>query len=112
LDVTKRTPENPVQANFHEKAHFVKADLAALIDGRALRLFVLRAMLPSALLVSPLLGDSVHYGIHLLGLIEGAAIFIAVSLLLPERMDQVRNLRSRLLLDPKRSDTQKPYVSL
>jgi hypothetical protein len=28
--------------NFHEKAHFVKADVAALIDGRAQRLCVLR----------------------------------------------------------------------
>ena len=39
-----------VQTNFHEKAHFVKADVAALIGGRAQRLHVLRAMLPSALL--------------------------------------------------------------
>jgi hypothetical protein len=31
------------------------------------------------LLVSLLVGDSVHYGIHLFGLIEGAAFFGAVS---------------------------------
>ena len=35
--------------NFHEKAHSVKADMAALDRGRAQRLLVLRAMLPSSL---------------------------------------------------------------
>ena len=54
-------------------------------------------MLPSALSVSPLFGDSVHYEILLFGLIEGAAIFGTVSLLLAERVDQVRNLRSHLM---------------
>jgi hypothetical protein len=29
-----RVSENAVQANFHEKAHFVKADVAALYRGR------------------------------------------------------------------------------
>ena len=38
------------------------------------------AMLPSALLVSLLFGDSVHCEIRLFGLIEGAAIFRAVSI--------------------------------
>ena len=42
------------------------------MGGRAQRLCVLRAMLPSALLVSPLLGGSVHCEIHLFGLIEKA----------------------------------------
>ncbi len=51
------------------------------------------AMLPSALLVSPLLGDSVHCEIHLFGLIEDAAIFGAVSAPL-RRVDQVRIAQS------------------
>jgi hypothetical protein len=64
-------------ANFHEKALFVKADLAAPVERWSSVSF---AMLPSALLVSLLFGDSVHYEIHLFGLlIEGAAIFGAVS---------------------------------
>jgi hypothetical protein len=61
------TSENSVYANFHEKALFVKADLAASVwpsvTGPALR-----AMLPSALSVSQLSCDSVHYGIRLFGL--------------------------------------------
>jgi hypothetical protein len=65
-------------ANFHEKALFVKADVAAP-RVRAQRLRVLRAMLPSALSVSPFFCGSVHYGIRLFGLIEGAAIFLSVS---------------------------------
>jgi hypothetical protein len=56
-----------VQVNFHEKAHFVKADVAAPWWSSP-TVLVLRAMLPSALSVSPLLGDSVHYGIRLFGL--------------------------------------------
>jgi hypothetical protein len=68
------------------------------------------AMLPSALLVSPLLADSVHCEIRLLGLPTGAAIFGAVS---PPRRGWTKfALRSRPVLDPKRSDTQEPYVSL
>jgi hypothetical protein len=82
-----------LQSNFHETAYFVKADVAALIDGRARRLRVLRAMLPFALLVSPLLGESVHCDSHLFGLIEGAAIFGAVSAPL-RRVDQVRIAQS------------------
>src|SRR5919202_1402693 len=35
-------------------------------------------MLPSALSASQLSGDSVHYGIRLFGLVEGAAIFASV----------------------------------
>jgi hypothetical protein len=50
--------------NFHEKALFVKADVAAPRD-RALRLRALRAMLPSALSVSPFFCGSVHYGTRL-----------------------------------------------
>ena len=53
--------------NFHEKAHSVKGDVAALDRGRAQRLCVLRAMLPTALLVSLLFGDSVHHEILLFG---------------------------------------------
>ena len=65
------------------------------LRGRALRPRVLRAMLPSALSVSPLFfGDSVHHKIRLFGLEEGAAIFRAVSLPLAERMDQVRIAQS------------------
>jgi hypothetical protein len=57
--------------------------------------FVSFAMLPSALLVSPLLGDSVHCEIHLFGLIEGAAIFRSVSL--PQRGWTKFAWRSRLI---------------
>jgi di/tricarboxylate transporter len=46
-------------ANFHEKAHFVKADVAAPAWPSATA-GALRAMLPSALSVSPLFGGSVH----------------------------------------------------
>jgi hypothetical protein len=56
-----------LQTNFHEKAHFVKADLAAHF-GIERNGCVSFAMLPSALLVSPLLADSVHCEIHLFGL--------------------------------------------
>ena len=111
------TSEKPVKANFHEKAHFVKADVAALIDGRARRLCVLRYASIRTLWVSPLLGDSVHCEIHLFGLIEGAAIFGAVSAPL-RRVDQVRIAQSpcarpeaighteavRLALGPLRQD--------
>jgi hypothetical protein len=54
-------------ANFHEKALFVKADLAASV-WPSLTGPALRAMLPSALSVSQLSSDSVHYGIRLFGL--------------------------------------------
>jgi hypothetical protein len=102
---------SPSEANFHEKALLVKADVAALDRGRAQRPFVLSAMLPSALSVSPLFDDSVHYEIHLdSDYREGAAIFLAVS---PFRgVDQVRMAQSPHARDPKRSDTGKPYVSL
>jgi hypothetical protein len=89
-----RTSENPQNANFHEKALFVKADVAASC-GRALELRVLRAMLPSALSVNPLFRDSVHYEILLFGLIEDAAIFGSVSLPRGGRTKFV--LRSRLI---------------
>jgi hypothetical protein len=42
---------------------------------------------------------------------EGAAIFRAVSAPL-RRVDQVRNLRSRLMLDPKRSDREAVHLAL
>ena len=68
------------------------------------------AMLPSALLVSLLFGDSVHYGILLFGLIEGAAIFGTVS---APRGGWIKFvLRSRLMLDPKRSDTHREAARL
>jgi hypothetical protein len=55
----------PQMANFYEKALFVKpADVAAAVwCGRDCS--ALRAMLLSALSVSSLFGDSVHYGIRL-----------------------------------------------
>src|SRR5215204_6891113 len=56
-----------LQANFHEKALFVKDDLAASV-WPSLTGPALRAMLPSALSVSQLSSDSVHYGIRLFGL--------------------------------------------
>jgi hypothetical protein len=96
--------------NFHEKAHFVKADVAALIGGRAQRLHVLRAMLPSALLVSLLFGGSVHCEILLFGLPRRRCnLRISLS---SRRVDQVRNLRSRLMREIRSDQTQKPYVSL
>jgi hypothetical protein len=71
----------PKHPNFHEKAHFVKADLAAHF-GIERNGCVSFAMLPSALLVSPLLGDSVHCEILLFGLIEKALQSSERSLLL------------------------------
>jgi hypothetical protein len=105
-----RTSEKLVHANFHEKALFVKDDVAAP--------FVFEyndpvplAMLPSALLlVSPLFGGSVHYEIHLFGLIEGAAIFASVSA--PRRGWTKFASRSRLMLDPKRSGTEALRLAL
>ena len=44
----------PLQENFHEKAHSVERNDPSSF-----------AMLPSALVVSLLSGDSVHYGIRL-----------------------------------------------
>ena len=56
-----------LQVNFHEKALFVKADVAAPLavepDDS-----VFFAMLPFALSMSPLFGDSVHCEILLFGL--------------------------------------------
>ena len=54
-------------ANFHEKAIFVKGDVATATTVHAL---AVRAMLPSALSVSLLLGGSVHHGIRLFGLLK------------------------------------------
>src|SRR5215213_874639 len=67
-------------SNFHEKAHFVKADVAAPLRGRAQRLRVLRHASIRTVRESTFLGDSVHYEIHLFGLLsEGAAIFGTAS---------------------------------
>jgi hypothetical protein len=65
------------EANFHEKALFVKPTWRLLAVERFGS--VSFAMLPFALSVSPLFSDSVHYGILLFGLIEDAAIFGSVS---------------------------------
>jgi hypothetical protein len=103
-----RTCETPVKANFHEKALFVKPTWRLLAVER--NDSVSFAMLPSALSVSPLFGDSVHYEILLFGLFEDAAIFGAVS---PPRGGRTKFvLRSRLTLDPKRSGTREPYDSV
>ena len=73
--------------------------------------FVSFAMLPSALSVSLLFGDSVHCEIHRFGLIEGAAIFRSVSI--PrKRVDQVRIAQSPCALDPKRSGTEAVRLAL
>ena len=91
-------------ANFHEKAHFVKADVAVSVwpsvTGSALR-----AMLPSALSVSQISCASVHYGIRLdSGYQAGAAIFASVS---PPRRGWTKFAwRSHLMLDPKRIRTR------
>src|SRR5215210_4874306 len=79
--------------NFHEKALFVKPTwrlLAVKCNDS-----VSFAMLPSALSVSPLFSDSVHYEILLFGLIKDAAIFGSVSLPRGGRTKFV--LRSRLI---------------
>src|SRR5215218_7962611 len=63
------------------------------------------------LLVSLLFGDSVHCEIHLFGLLRrrcNLPIGLASS---KRRVDQVRIAQSPYL-DPKRSDTGKPHVSL
>src|SRR5215218_3841134 len=74
------TSQNSFKANFHEKAHFVKADVAAPLRGRAQRLRVLRHASIRTVRESTFLGDSVHYEIHLFGLLsEGAAIFGTAS---------------------------------
>jgi hypothetical protein len=64
---SKEALKRTSRANFHEKALFVKADVADPFM-RERDSCVSFAMLPSALLVSPLLGDSVHCEIHLFGL--------------------------------------------
>ena len=77
--------------NFHEKAHFVKADVAApRVEPNG---FVSFAMLPSALLVSLLFGDSVHYEIHLFGLLRRRCN-LPIGLASSQRVDQVRIAQS------------------
>jgi hypothetical protein len=62
--------------NFYEKAHSVQADAAAAIWCERQLLSALRAMLLSALSVSPLFDDSVHREIRLFELKAlGAARF-------------------------------------
>jgi hypothetical protein len=65
--------------------------------------FVSFAMLPSALLMSLLFGDSVHCEIHLFG--QSKALQSSHRSLLPEGGPSSQS-RSRLMLDPKRSDTE------
>jgi hypothetical protein len=68
-------------------------------------------MLPSALLVSPLFGDSVHYEILVFGLIEGAAIFGAAS---PLHRGWTKFATCAVALSRSEAigHTEKPYVSL
>src|SRR5215208_8473872 len=96
------------QANFHEKALFVKADLATS-GSPSLTGSALRAMLPSALSVSQLSSDSVHYGIRLgSDYQQGAAIFATVSPT-PRRGGPSSQLaHSPCARDPKRSDRGRP----
>ncbi len=90
-------------ANFHEKALFVKADLAASVwpsvTGPALR-----AMLPSALSVSQLSVTRCIMGSVFSDYQEGAAIFAAVS---PTRRGGPSSqLRSRLVLEIRSDRTE------
>ncbi len=78
--------------NFHEKAHFVKADVAALDRGRAQQLSPSRYASIRTLDEPALLGDSVHYEIRLLGLIGCCNLRSGLYL----RMDQVRIAQSPL----------------
>ena len=105
-----RASENAKQANFHEKALFVKADVAAPSRSSATTPCPSRYASIRTLSEPTLFGDSVHYEILLFGLIEDAAIFGAVS---PPRGGRTKFvLRSRLTLDPKRLGTRKPYGSV
>ena len=95
--------------NFHEKALLVKADVAApfVVERYGPVSF---AMLPFALLVSPLFDDSVHYEILLFGLPRRCNL--RIGLFCPSQRGWTKfGLRSRLLLDPKRSDTQRSRAS-
>ena len=83
------------EANFHEKALFVKADVAAAFVVERYD-SVSFAMLPSALLMSPLSSDPVHYEILLFGLLRRRCN-LRIGLSSSSRVDQVRNLRSRLI---------------
>jgi|SRR5688500_7277704 hypothetical protein len=96
-------------ANFHEKALFVKPTWRPPC-GRAQQLCVLRAMLPSALLVSLLFGDSVHCEIHLFGLLRRRCN-LPIGLASSQRVDQVRMAQSPYL-DPKRSGTEAVRLAL
>jgi hypothetical protein len=97
------------EANFHEKALFVKPTWRLLAVER--NDSVSFAMLPSALLMSPLLSDSVHCEILLFGLLRRRCN-LRSGLASSQRVDQVRIAQSPYARDPKRSDTKEPYVSL
>jgi hypothetical protein len=62
---TPPTSENSVYANFHEKAHFVKADVAAPSGSSATTPCPSRYASIRTLSEPALLGGSVHYGIRL-----------------------------------------------
>ena len=69
-------------ANFHEKAHFVKADVAAVVAAKP-NGFLCPSRYASIRTFSEptLFGGSVHYEIRLdSGYYSGAAIFLPVSL--------------------------------
>jgi hypothetical protein len=93
---------------------FFKADVAALDRGRAQRLRVLRAMLPAALLVSLLFGDSVHREILLLGLL-GRRRDLRIGLSAAPRGGWTKFAsRTRLMLESRSAfgHTEKPCISL
>ena len=81
------------------------------LHARARQLCVLRAMLPSALLVSLLFCDSVHYEIHLFGLPSRRRCNLRIGLSCLRRADQVRTAQSPYL-DPKRSDREAVRLAL
>ena len=97
-------------ANFDEKAYSVKGDVAALMvernDSCVLHYASIRTPIEPALF-----GDSVHYEIHLFGLSKALQSSHRSVLLLagggPSSLAQSPYAR-----DPKRSDTQKPYLRL
>jgi hypothetical protein len=80
--------------------------------GRAQRLRVLRAMLPSALSMSPLFSDSVHRMRSVLIRTNRRRCNLRSGLCSSRGGWTKFVLRSRLMLDPKRSDTQEPYGSV
>jgi hypothetical protein len=94
------------EANFHEKAHSVKAAVAAPLWSSATA--VPFAMLPSALSVSSLFGDSVHYEIRLFGLIRCCNLRIGLS----SQVDQVRIAQSPLEIRSDRARSRGTSATL